>query len=81
MYLREKKAGNWLIKRLMSWSPKKDGVKDDRILSDVYPKGIRLPMTDGLTCGEVSTSFSKGSGAARSDRLTSDLFGEKGPET
>ena len=62
-----------LIKRLMSGSPKKDCMNEDRIFSDVNAECLRTPTSDCLYRGKICARFCKGSGAARSKWLTGDI--------
>ena len=61
----------------MGWAPKKNGVNDNRILTDIDPEGIRIPTTNCLNRGEACTRFSEGSGSARSKRVTGDVGSKK----
>jgi hypothetical protein len=70
-----------LIEWLMGRPSKDDSVNENRVFSDIDPKSVRTPTTDGLNCCKICTRFRKGSGTARSDRLTGDLFRENFAKT
>ena len=61
----ENKMKDWsLIERLMSRAPKKNGVYENWMFSDVNPKGFRTPAADGLDRREICTCFCKRSGTS-----------------
>ena len=66
-----------LIERLMSSAPKNDRVKKNRIFPEIDSESFGTPMTYGSNCLEISTSFSKGSSASWSKRLSGEVVWEE----
>jgi hypothetical protein len=64
----------------MGWAPKEASVENDRVLPDVDFKSRRGPPTDGLNCGKINPSFSKGSSPARPNGMAGVVAGEENTE-
>src|ERR1700678_2804242 len=79
---RERKSEEMsLIETLMGRTAEENGMEKNRILTDINPKGVRVPPANSLYSRKIGSTFSKRSCSTRSQRLTGKIGRKEGMKT